>query len=154
MIDIRIQSGDFDAGAQLERLAELRVAGVSGFVARLEATEDVEEIWIDHHAQLARTELSRIADEAVARWPLAGIILMHRQGRLDPGEQALFAGIAASDPLAANGACGWIVDQVRCRAPFWRKEILANGTERWWRPEGDQAGLQTPYHARSGASSI
>ena len=134
MIDVRIQSADFDAGAQIERLAELRLAGLAAFVARLEAREDVDEIWIDHHAGLARAELGRIVEEAGAKWPLGGLVLIHRQGRIEPGGQALFAGTAASSASAAQQACAWIVDQVRARAPFWRKDVLTDGAIRWWGP--------------------
>ena len=134
MIDVRIQSADFEAGAQIERLAELRPAGLAAFVARLDGREDVDEIWIDHHAVLARAELGRIAEEAGTKWPLAGIILVHRHGRIDPGGQALFVGTAASAPVAAQQACAWAVAQIRAHAPFWRKDVLSDGGVRWWGP--------------------
>ncbi|WP_114952168.1 molybdenum cofactor biosynthesis protein MoaE [Sphingosinicella terrae] len=137
MIDIRIQSADFDAGAQIERLAELRLAGLAAFVARLEAREDVDEIWIDHHAVLARAELARIVEEAGAKWRLGGLVLIHRHGRIAPGGQALFAGATGSSAGAAQQACAWIVDQVRGRGPFWRKDVLGDGAIRWWGPPPD-----------------
>ena len=131
MIDVRVQAGDFDPGRQLARLGELKKAAVASFVGRLETDSDVRELRIDHHAVLARAELQRIADEAGHLWPLAGIILIHRHGRIAPGGRAFFAGAAAGDADAAGEACAWIVAQIRARAPFWRKEILADGTERW-----------------------
>ena len=131
MIDVRVQSGDFDPGRQLARLGELKKAAVASFVGRLETDNEVRELRIDHHAVLAKAELQRIADEAGQRWPLAGIILIHRHGRIAPGGRALFAGAAAADADAAGEACAWLVAQIRARAPFWRKEILADGTERW-----------------------
>jgi molybdopterin synthase catalytic subunit len=131
MIDVRVQAADFDPGRQLARLGELKKAGVAGFVGRLEAAEDVVAIRVDHHPVMARTELQRIAAEAEARWPLAGIILIHRHGRIQPCGRALFAGTAASDVEAANQACAWLLAQVRTRAPFWRKDLLADGMGRW-----------------------
>lgn len=131
MIDIRVQSRDFDPGRQIERLGELKRASTAAFVGRLEAEEDVGEILIDHHAPLARAELARIAEEAETRWALAGIILIHRFGRLEPCDRVLFVGVAGSDVEAAQQACTWLTFAIRTRAPFWRKDILTDGTERW-----------------------
>ena len=131
MIDVRVQAGDFDPGRQLARLGELKKAAVASFVGRLETDSDVRELRIDHHAALARAELQRIADEAGLLWPLAGIILIHRHGKIMPGGRAFFAGAAAGDAEVASEACTWLVAQIRARAPFWRKEILADGSERW-----------------------
>ena len=139
MIDIRVQSADFDPGRQLARLGELKKAAVTGFVGRLEADETVTESRVDHHAVLAKTELQRIADEAAARWSLAGIILIHRHGRIPPCGRVLFAGVAAADVEQASAAGAWLVAQVRVRAPFWRKDLLADGTGRWWSPTGATA---------------
>jgi len=131
MIDVRVQSADFDPGGQLARLGELKKTAVAGFVGRLEAGEDVTKILVDHHAGLARPELQRIAREAGERWPLAGIILIHRHGRIEPCGRVLLVGVAASDVDQAGAACAWLVAQVRARAPFWRKDLLADGTGRW-----------------------
>jgi molybdopterin synthase catalytic subunit len=131
MIDIRVQAGDFDPGRQLARLGELKKTAVTGFTGHIETDEDVEHVWIDHHAGLARSELQAIAEEAEARWSLAAIILIHRHGRIAPGERALFVGVAAPDVDQALAACAWLVAQIRTRAPFWRKDVLADGTGRW-----------------------
>ena len=139
MIDVRVQSGDFDPGRQLARLGELKKAAVASFVGRLEADDGVRELRIDHHAALAKAELQRIAEEAGQRWPLAGIILIHRHGPIAPGGRAFFAGAAAGDADAAGEACAWLVAQIRARAPFWRKEILADGSERWLKANERQA---------------
>ena len=134
-VDARVQAGDFDPGRQLARLGELRKAAVASFVGRVEAGDEVEQIWIDHHAALARPELLAIGEEALARWPLAGAILIHRHGRLHPCDRVLFAAAASSSVDAAEQACAWLVAQVRARAPFWRKDILAAGGHRWFAPE-------------------
>ena len=139
MIDARVQAADFEAGRQLARLGELRKAAVASFVGRVEAGSDVAEIWIDHHAALAKAELLAIGEEALGRWPLAGVILVHRHGRLQPCDRVLFAAAAASDISAAEQACAWLVEQTRARAPFWRKDLLADGDARWFEPE---VGLQ------------
>jgi molybdopterin synthase catalytic subunit len=134
VVDARVQSADFDPGRQLARLGELRKAALASFVGRVEAGADVEEIWIDHLAALAKPELLAIGEEALARWPLAGAILIHRHGRLRPNDRVLFAAAAASSVADAEQACGWMVAQIRVRAPFWRKDRLADGTARWFDP--------------------
>ena len=131
MIDVRVQASDFDPGRQLARLGELKKRALFSFTGRLEADEDVTGFWIDHYAPLAKAELSRMAEEASERWPLAGVILIHRHGRLQPCDRLLFAGVAASDLAAAEQACAHLVEAMRGEAPFWRKELLADGSERW-----------------------
>jgi len=131
VIDIRVQAADFDPGRQLGRLGELHSAALASFVGRIEAGDEVRELQIDHHASLAKAELMRMAEEAAERWSVGGIILIHRHGKISPNGRALFVGTAASEAAAANQACAWLVEQIGTRAPFWRKEILADGTERW-----------------------
>ena len=139
MIDVRVQSGDFDPGRQLARLGELKKAALASFTARLEADEEVTGFWIDHYAPLAKAELTRMAEEASARWPLAGAILIHRHGRLQPCDRLLFVGVTASEVAAAEQACAFLVEALRTEAPFWRKELLAEGAGRW-RQRGEGSG--------------
>lgn len=134
MIDIRIQAGSFDPGRQIERLGELGggVAAVASFIGLLGAAEEVAEVVVEHYAALAKTELGAIAAEAEERWQLAGAILIHRHGRMRPGERVLFVAAAASDPDAAQEACAFLTQGIRERAPFWRKDLLTDRTERWF----------------------
>ncbi len=144
VVDARVQAGDFDPGRQLAWLGELKKVAVASFVGRVEAGDDVEEIWIDHHAALARPELLAISEEALARWPLAGTILIHRHGRLRPCDRVLFAAAASSSIEAAEQACNWLVAQIRARAPFWRKDILGDGGHRWFEPAPPTGGVTPP----------
>lgn len=131
MIDVRIQAGEFDPGSQLRRFEELGRAAIASFVALAEAGEEVTEVMIEHHAVLAKNELGHIAAEADGRWPLAGIILIHRHGRLAPGSRLAMAAVAAADQAAALEACAFLAEALRTRAPFWRKELKADGTGKW-----------------------
>lgn len=133
-VDARVQSADFDPGRQLARLGELKKLAAASFVGRLEAGDEVEEIWIDHIAALARPELVAIGEEALARWPLSGAILVHRHGRLRPCDRVLLVAVTASAIGAATAACEWMVAEIGRRAPFWRKDILVDGTARWFEP--------------------
>lgn len=134
MIDVRVQSADFDPGLQLARLGESTTTAIIGFVGRAATGDEVEAITIDHHPALARSELARIAEEAQARWPVDAIVLIHRHGRIAPGGNLLFAGVASSAIESAGEACAWLVAETRRRAPFWRKELLVDGTSRWFEP--------------------
>lgn len=140
VIDARVQAADFEVGRQLARLGELRKAALASFVGRVEAAADVTEIWIDHYPALARAELLAIGEEALQRWPLAGVILIHRHGRLQPCDRVLLAASTASDLAAAEQACAWLVAQTRARAPFWRKDIGTDGTGRWFDPPNGGQG--------------
>ena len=131
MIDVRVQSADFDPGRQLERLRELGRCSVASFIGAVEAGDDVGEVRVEHYAAMAKAELARIAAEAQERWPLAGIILVHRHGRFSPGDRLLFVAACSSEPEAATEACVFLAKAVRERAPFWRKDMLTGGGSRW-----------------------
>lgn len=130
MIDVRVQGADFDPGRQIDRLGELGFIGVVGLTMHI-GGEGLSEALVEHYAAMSRDQLTRIGEEAAERWELGGVILIHRFGRLNPGDRLLFAGAAAADPRGALEACGWLVDAVRKRAPFWRKDMFADGTSRW-----------------------
>jgi molybdopterin synthase catalytic subunit len=131
VIDARAQAADFDPGRQLARLAELGAPCIASFTASAVAEGDVTQLVVDHYPALAKNELARIAAEAAERWSLEGLILIHRHGRIAPGERLAFAAVGCGAHEAALEACGFLAEALRTRAPFWRKEVLADGSERW-----------------------
>lgn len=134
MIDVRVQAADFDPGRQLGRLAERKPLAIASFTGLAVAAEEVTEIWIDHYPALAKAALARIAEETRERFDAAGILLIHRHGRLAPGDRLLFAAAAAAQVEPAQQACARLVQALRTEAPFWRKELQADGTGRWIEP--------------------
>ena len=124
MIDVRIQAADFDPGQQVRRLEELGNAAVASFVAIADCGE--EGMAVEHYPALARNELAAIAEEAEARWPLAGLILIHRHGRIAAGDRLAFAAAAAPNRAAALDACAFLVEALATRAPFWRRVVEAD----------------------------
>ena len=130
MIDVRVQTSDFDPGKQIERLGTLGLAGVAGFTGHV-AGEELAQASVEHYAAIAKDQLTRIAEEAAGRWSLGGAILIHRFGRFVPGDRLLFAGTATAEPEAALEACRYLVEALRTRAPFWRKDVFADGSSRW-----------------------
>ena len=131
MIDVRVQSGDFDCGRQMERLRELGRGAASSVLGSIEVEDEVAEVLVEHYSGMAKAELQRIAEEAQERWPVAGIILIHRYGRFAPGDRILFVGAACSDRKAAMEACAFLAEAIDARAPFWRKDMLSGGGSRW-----------------------
>ena len=131
MIDIRIQGGDFEPGRQIERLQSLAAGSVASLTVSVQADPEIDEIFVDHYPALARNVLARIAAEAEASFGLAGIILIHRHGRLAPGDRIAFATAAAAAPAAALDACRHLVEALASRGPFWRRETLVDGSSRW-----------------------
>jgi molybdopterin synthase catalytic subunit len=131
MIDVRVQSLPIDTMRQIERLEALGLAALATLTAAGGAGEEVEEIFIDHHPGLAREEMRRIAGEACARWPLGGLILVHRHGSLSALDPIAFAGVAAEAREAASAACAFLVEALATRAPFWRQHRLADGSAYW-----------------------
>jgi molybdopterin synthase catalytic subunit len=125
VIDVRVQAADFDPGRQLGRLEQLGTAAVASFTAIADCGE--EGMAVEHYPALARNELARIAGEAEARWPLAGLILIHRHGRIAAGDRLAFAAVAAPERAAALEACAFLVEALATRAPFWRKAADAEG---------------------------
>jgi molybdopterin synthase catalytic subunit len=130
VIDARVQATDFEPGRQIQRLEELASGAVASITVAAVADAEITEIFVDHYPALARNALARIAAEAEARFGLDGIILIHRHGTLAAGDRLAFAAAAAPDPRSALDACAHLVEALG-RAPFWRKETLADGGSRW-----------------------
>ena len=134
-IDIRIQREDFDLAAEVGRLTYGRgdigaVVTFSGLCrdedSRLAALE------LEHYPGMAEEEIRRIADEAAGRWPLAALTAIHRYGRIQPGENIVLVLAASSHRQAAFEAASFLMDYLKTRAPFWKKEYLRDGSEGDW----------------------
>lgn len=123
MIDIRVQSADFDPGKQLERLSLTNPAAVVSLTILVAPQPGVAEILVDHYPAMAKEELGRIAEEAAQRWQLTGVVLLHRHGRLAIGDRISFVATAAADRAIAVEACDFLARETSRRAPFWRREV-------------------------------
>jgi molybdopterin synthase catalytic subunit len=134
-ISIRIQAEDFDIAAEVERV---RAAGgdvgaivtFSG-VCREEAGR-LAALELEHYPGMAEVEIGRIAKEAEARWPVAAITVIHRHGRIEAGSNIVLVVTASSHRQAAFEAAGFLMDFLKTRAPFWKKEHPADGAGASW----------------------
>jgi molybdopterin synthase catalytic subunit len=96
---------------------------------------------LEHYPAMTERALARIAAEACARWPLTGCTVIHRHGRLVPGDPIVLVLTASAHRAAALESCAFLIDWLKTKAPFWKREEFAGGAERWVeaRASDDQA---------------
>lgn len=87
---------------------------------------------IEHYPGMAEAQIGRVADEALARWPLGGLIAIHRYGRITPGEEIVAVAAISAHRQAAFEAASFLMDYLKAKAPFWKKEIFTDGREGGW----------------------
>jgi molybdopterin synthase catalytic subunit len=132
---IRVQREDFDMGAEIERLTRGR-AGVGGIVSFVGVVregvgpERVTAMTLEHYPGMTERALEEIDAEARRRWPLEAALIVHRYGRLEPGERIVLVVTASSHRAAAFEACAFLVDWLKTKAPFWKLETTPSG-DRW-----------------------
>jgi molybdopterin synthase catalytic subunit len=122
MITIRIQEEDFDIGAEIAKLGTDGTGAVATFTGVVRPDDGLDALTLEHYPQMTEREIARIAQEAQTRWPLLGITIIHRVGRLTPGEKIVFVAVAASHRGAAFQACEFLMDYLKTKAPFWKQE--------------------------------
>lgn len=130
--EVSVREADFDVGRELAGLAAGRtdIGAVANFVGRVRGGDDLVAMSLEHYPAMTEKALAGIVAEARARWPLLGVRVVHRVGRLLPGEQIVLVAVASSHRGAAFQACEFIMDFLKTRAPFWKKEELPGGS-RW-----------------------
>lgn len=127
---VRVQPEAFDAGAELNAFAEGRtdVGAVVSFTGVVRDTQDdLQEMLIEHYPGMTERAIAKIADEARARWSLMDVLVIHRYGALKPGVPIMMVATAAAHRAAAFEAADFLMDYLKSRAPFWKKEITADG---------------------------
>ncbi|TIR88758.1 MAG: molybdenum cofactor biosynthesis protein MoaE, partial [Mesorhizobium sp.] len=87
---------------------------------------------LEHYPGMAEAEIGRIATEAIGRWPLQGLTVVHRHGKIAPGENIVLVVAASAHRQAAFEAANFLMDYLKSRAPFWKKEHRADGSEGGW----------------------
>jgi molybdopterin synthase catalytic subunit len=141
MARIRVQQEDFDAGAEAAALARGRtdVGAVVSFVGRCrDEGGRLAALELEHYPGMAEEEIGRAAREAERRWPLLGVTLIHRYGRIALGEQIVLAAVAAAHRGAAFEAAEMLMDYLKTRAPFWKRAIRRDGgVEGWVEAKGE-----------------
>lgn len=129
---VRLQREPFDAGAEAEKLARGRddIGALITFTGICRGTENGEPIaalTLEHYPDMAEAEIMRHAAEAASRWPLLGVTIIHRYGRITPGENIVLVVTASSHREAAFAAAEFLMDYLKTRAPFWKQVETASG---------------------------
>ncbi len=127
IVTIRIQRDDFDAAREIALLAKGRtdigaVVSFSGICRGDEHGEAISALTLEHYPGMAEAEITRHANEAMARWPLQGLTIIHRTGRITPGENIVLVVTASSHREAAFQAAEFLMDYLKTSAPFWKRE--------------------------------
>ncbi|MBM2711430.1 molybdenum cofactor biosynthesis protein MoaE [Mesorhizobium caraganae] len=132
---VRIQREDFDVAAEIARLTQGR-ADIGAVVSFQGLCRDeqgqLSALELEHYPGMAEAEIGRIAAEAIARWPLQGLTVIHRHGKIAPGENIVLVVAASAHRQAAFEAANFLMDFLKSRAPFWKKEHRLDGTDGGW----------------------
>lgn len=132
---VRIQREDFDVGAEIAALTRgnADVGAVVSFTGLCrDESGRLAGLELEHYPGMAEAEIGRVAQEAAARWPLLGLVAIHRFGLIRPGEQIVLVIATSSHRRAAFEAADFLMDYLKTRAPFWKREHLADGTLGGW----------------------
>jgi molybdopterin synthase catalytic subunit len=134
-MSVSVREADFDVGAEI---AALSVAGgdagaVASFVGLVRSDKSaggIQAMTLEHYPGMTETALAEIVAEARRRWPLMAVRVVHRVGRLLPGDRIVLVAVSSSHRQAAFAGCEFIMDYLKTRAPFWKREETALGS-RW-----------------------
>jgi molybdopterin synthase catalytic subunit len=134
-VPVRIQREDFDVARELERLraGDARVGAIASFLGLVRDVNEASEVramTLEHYPGMTEKALAQIVEEARSRWNIIDALVIHRVGELKPGDQIVLAAVAGAHRSEAFAACEFIMDYLKTRAPFWKKEQTPTG-ERW-----------------------
>jgi molybdopterin synthase catalytic subunit len=138
MAHIKVQTEDFDVGAEFAAITAGRtdIGGIGCFVGTVRAdvkTADskVTGMTLEHYPGMTEREIGKIAEQAAERWPLLGCTIIHRVGTMRPGENIVLVIAASSHRKAALDATAFLIDWLKTKAPFWKREDYAGGGGGW-----------------------
>jgi len=133
MATLRVQEQDFDVSAELAALTAGRtdIGGIGCFVGVVRSGGDLTAMILEHYPAMTERAIRRITDEAERRWKLLGCTVIHRVGHLAPGAQIVLVLAAAAHRAEALEATAFLIDWLKTKAPFWKREELADGSGQW-----------------------
>lgn len=137
---IRVQTGDFDLATEYARLdGDARIGAIVAFVGRVREMGAQAGMGLEHYPGMTEKSLTRIVDQAAARWPLQAVTVIHRVGELLPAEQIVLVLTASAHRAAAYEANAFIMDYLKTEAPFWKRESGPDGSHWVDARESDEA---------------
>ena len=131
-LSVRVQAEDFDVALLQKQLlqggaAEGAVATFTGYVRNNNENRNVHSLELEHYPGMTERSIQQILEKSAQRWPVMAAAVVHRVGKLKPGEQIVWVGVSSSHREAAFAACEFIMDYLKTRAPFWKKELSPEG---------------------------
>jgi molybdopterin synthase catalytic subunit len=141
-VTIRLQAADFDVSREIAALTagDTNIGAVVSFIGicrRGEGSDAITALTLEHYPGMAEAEITRHADEAMSRWPLTGLTVIHRFGRLVPGDNIVLVLTASSHREAAFQAGEFLMDYLKTHAPFWKSEERAGNETTWVEARGE-----------------
>ncbi|MCP4780462.1 MAG: molybdopterin synthase catalytic subunit MoaE [Hyphomicrobium sp.] len=133
---VKVQTEDFDVASEVDALASGRtdIGAIVTFTGRVRDDDKgrpIKSMTLEHYPGMTEEELSRIEADAHARWPLQASLIIHRTGELSPGDNIVLVVTASAHRQAAFEAAGFLMDYLKTRAPFWKKETSPAGESSW-----------------------
>ena len=131
---VRVQEEDFDVGVELAALSagNHAVGGIASFVGvvrEMAGDAKIGAMTLEHYPGMTERALAEIEAEARERWPLEASLIIHRYGRLEPGDNIVLVATASAHRQAALEACAYLIDWLKTKAPFWKLEETAEGSK-------------------------
>ena len=133
IVTIRIQEDDFDIAREISAMTKGRtdigaVVSFSGICRGSEGSEPIAALTLEHYPEMAEAEIARHAETAMSRWPLTGLTVIHRVGRIAPGENIVLVLTASVHRQAAFAGAEFLMDYLKASAPFWKREESGSRT--------------------------
>ena len=152
-MSVRVQREDFDVGAEIAAVGKRGgdVGGIASFVGVVrggEGADAISAMTLEHYPGMTEKELMRIEAEACARWPISASLVVHRYGRLEPGDNIVLVVTASRHRQAAFEACEFLIDWLKTKAPFWKSEETVGGA-RWVAAKEDDDTAAARWNRKS-----
>lgn len=140
---VRIQRGDFDIGAETNALKDDAGTGaIVTFTGVVRGGGNLSSLALEHYPGMTEREIARHVDEAKARWPILGLTVIHRIGELPPGDNIVLVAVAAAHRQPAFEAAEFLMDYLKTRAPFWKREERGGQSDWVQARASDEAALK------------
>jgi molybdopterin synthase catalytic subunit len=151
-MQVRVQQEDFDCAAEIAllRKGDLRIGAIASFIGTVRDLNDgrgVAALTLEHYPGMTEKSLQAICREAEERWDVLDTLVIHRYGRLEPGDQIVLVVVTSGHRGESFAACQFIMDYLKTEAPFWKKEATPEG-ERWVEASGSDDEAAARWRGR------
>lgn len=130
MIRVSVDPAPIDIGSELAGIEETGAGAVASFIGVVRADDGVTQLELEHYPGMTEAALCDLAEQAMTRWSLLSAVVVHRVGRMEPGDRVVLVATAAAHRREALDACAFLIDKLKTEAPFWKRETRG-GQARW-----------------------